>query len=113
MGSELHKFMKLTVGEKGTGKEKLPINFLLKTRKKHPEPAHLFIGVQIPKSLKKLAQVKHVRNALIIQPFIFFFIFFLFTAAPHPQHMEVPRPGVESELELWHRQPWIRAASVT
>ena len=31
-----------------------------------------------------------------------FFVFFLFVCflGPHPQHIEVPRPGVESELQL-------------
>ena len=29
-----------------------------------------------------------------------FFFFFLIFLVPHPQHMEVPRLGVESELQL-------------
>ena len=32
-----------------------------------------------------------------LKPQQFFFSFFL---GPYPQHMEVPRPGVESELQL-------------
>ena len=33
----------------------------------------------------------------------FFFSFFLVFLGPHPQHMEVPRLGVESELQLLAR----------
>ena len=31
---------------------------------------------------------------------VFFFFFFLVFLGPHPQYMEVPRLGVESELQL-------------
>ena len=38
----------------------------------------------------------------IKQYVIFFvvFVFFFYFLGPHPQHMEVPRLGVESELQL-------------
>ena len=32
--------------------------------------------------------------------FFFFFFFFSCFLGPHPQHMEIPRLGVESELQL-------------
>ena len=33
-------------------------------------------------------------------PSFFFFFFFLLFLEPHPQHMEVPRLGVQSQLKL-------------
>ena len=42
-------------------------------------------------------------RAAILRPILFYFIFCFFVFSllwPHPQHMEVPRPGVESELQL-------------
>ena len=43
---------------------------------------------------RKSKQVAHPNK-----PFFFFLSFFVFLG-PHPQHMEVPRLGVESELQL-------------
>ena len=49
--------------------------------------------------------------------FLFPKIFFFFFLRPHLWHMEVPGPGVESELQLRptssHSNNWIWAASVT
>lgn len=36
---------------------------------------------------------------LLISPILFFFFFFFFW--PHPQHIEVPWPGIKSEKQLW------------
>ena len=47
-------------------------------------------------------QFSDLRNA-----FLFFFFFFLLLLWPHLQYMEVPRPGVELELQLRPTpQPW-------
>ena len=52
-----------------------------------------------------LQQPKETRTSLSLLPklkdfyYLIFFILFLFLG-PHPQHMEVPRLGVESELQL-------------
>ena len=46
---------------------------------------------------------------------LIYFSFFSFFLGPHMQHSEVPRLGVELELQLWPmlQQYWILAASVT
>ena len=65
---------------------------------------------------KKFIFSSHCKNNT--QSFFFYFLFFCFLG-PHPRHMEVPRLGVQSELQ-WPAQPkpqpeqlGIRAASVT
>ena len=40
------------------------------------------------------------RKAFLCVFFFFFFFFFFWLLGPHLQHMEVPRLGVESELQL-------------
>ena len=39
---------------------------------------------------------KVTSNAVIVQPFFFLFFFL----GPHPWHMEVPRLGIQMELQL-------------
>ena len=45
-----------------------------------------------------LARIAHVFVDTMI--FFFFFFFFFVFLGPHPQHVEVPRLEVESELQL-------------
>jgi len=41
-----------------------------------------------------------LQNHLLSFYFIFFNFFIFCFSGPHPWHMEVPRPGVQSELQL-------------
>ena len=47
------------------------------------------------KSLQKLRPKAEKKDHLELKEFFFFFFFFL---GSHPQHMEIPRLGVELEL---------------
>ena len=48
-------------------------------------------------AVKTLASELLTASTTRVPPTLFFFFWFL---APHPQYMEVPRPGVELELQL-------------
>ena len=50
-------------------------------------------------SQRKLWNQDNERRGLLFEHLLLFFFFFLVFLGPYPQHMEVPKLGVKSELE--------------
>ena len=61
-------------------------------------PTLLFVLIRTHGSLEKKRNV--LKSAVSLGLFFLFLSFFFCFLGPHPQHREVPRLGVESELQL-------------
>ena len=64
-------------------------------KKKSPFPLRMS-----PDEVKELILLNLYPCVHVFLMFSLFFLFFFVFLGPHPQHMEVPRPGVELELQL-------------